>query len=397
MLAGAVPRDVVDTAVAVCGRGAKRAGGKLPPHVMVYFAMALALFADDDYEEVISRLVEPLTAWGCWDDEWEIPTSGGLTQARARLGYEPLAHLFGQVAVPVATELTRGAWLADRRLLAIDGFVWDAPDTPENVTAFGRSGSGVDQSAFAQVRVVTLSECGSHAVLGARLGGVVGPKSGEQTLARGLYPQLDEDMLLLADRGFYGFADWKLAADTGAALLWRVKSDVSLPLVAWCDDGSYLALVIDAKIRGAARERLLAAARAGEQVDEDRARLVRVIQYEVTGRDGDDELICLITTIVDPGEAGAAELAGAYQQRWEHETGNDQLKTHLRGPGRVLRSKSPDMVRQEIYGYLLTHHAISALVCRAATEADIDPDRVKFLRTVRLIRRRIADPAAFSP
>jgi len=312
------------------------------------------------------------------------------------LGSEPLAQVFGQVAVPVATELTRGAWLGEWRLVAIDGFVWDAPDTAENIAVFGHA-HGDKESAFAQVRVVTLSECGSHAVLGAQIGAVAGPKSGEQTLARNLYPELDSEMLLIADRGFYGFADWKLAADTGAALLWRVSGSVGLPLVDWCDDGSYTALLIDAKIRGTARDRLLAAAKAGRDWDEDKARLVRVIQYEVIGRSGDDEVICLITTIVDPVEAGAGALAQTYHERWEHETGNDQLKTHLRGPGRVLRSKSPDMVRQEIYGYLLTHYAISALICRAATEADIDPDRVKFLRTVRLIRRRIADPAVFSP
>jgi hypothetical protein len=120
-----------------------------------------------------------------------------------------------------------------------------------------------------------------------------------------------------------------------------------------------------------------------------------VIEYEVPDRDGDgkDELIALITTITDPRQAPAAVLAQAYHQRWEHETGNRQLKTYLRGPGRVLRSQSPDMVRQEIYGYLLAHYAVSALICKAATEADIDPDRVKFKRTVRLVRRRVADPA----
>ena len=123
-----------------------------------------------------------------------------------------------------------------------------------------------------------------------------------------------------------------------------------------------------------------------------------MIEYEVPDRGGDGtgELIALITTITDPREAPAIALAEAYHQRWEHETGNDQLKTHLRGPGKVLRSKSPDMVRQEIYGYLLTHWAISGLICQAATEADIDPDRVKFTRTVRVIRRAIA-PAAFPP
>src|SRR5436190_217153 len=100
--------------------------------------------------------------------------------------------------------------------------------------------------------------------------------------------------------------------------------------------------------------------------------------------------------ITDPRAAPAPLLAEAYHQRWEHETGNAQLKTCLRGPGRVLRSKSPDMIRQEIYGYLLTHHAISALICQAATEADIDPDRVKFTRTVRIVRRAIG-PADFPP
>ena len=164
-------------------------------------------------------------------------------------------------------------------------------------------------------------------------------------------------------------------------------------------DGSYRSVLVNPKIRGKARQQLIEAARAGEDLDEDQARHVRVIEYEVPDRDGDGngELICLITTITDRQRPRRPLLAEAYHQRWEHETGNDQLKTYLRGPGKVLRSKSPDMVRQEIYGYLLTHHAISALICQAATEADIDPDRVKFMRTVRIIRRRAADPAAFPP
>jgi hypothetical protein len=148
-------------------------------------------------------------------------------------------------------------------------------------------------------------------------------------------------------------------------------------------------------LRGKARNKLIAAARAGEHLDESQAMRVRVIEYEIPDRDGDGsaELIALITTITDPALASAQELARACSQRWEEETGNDQLKTCLRGPGAILRSKSPDMVRQEIYGYLLTHYAISALICRAATEAGTGPDRVKFLRTVRVIRRRAADPA----
>lgn len=394
-----VPRDLVDEAIAVTGKQAQRSDGKLPPHVMIYFVMAMALFADDDYEEIAARLTDTLTQWECWDDDWSVPTSGGITQARQRLGSQPLQELFGQVAVPVAEQLTRGAWLGSWRLMAIDGFEWDAPDTPANTAEFGHSGSGEDTSAFPKVRVVTVSECASHAVVAAEMGGVVGKGRGEQSLARRLYPRLEPDWLLIADRNFYNWEDWCAAADTGAQLLWRVKADLRLPVLGFEPDGSYRSVLINPTVRGKARQALIDAAKAGRELDPDRARLVRVVEYTVPDRagDGKDELICLITTIDDPRVAPAGPLADAYHERWEHETGNKQLKTYLRGPGRVLRSRSPDLVRQEIYGYLLTHYAISALICRAATEVDVDPDRVKFTRTVRLVRRRVGDSAAFSP
>ena len=400
VLAASVRRDAVDDAVAAAGKQARRRDGKLPPHVMVYFAMAMALFADDDYEEVAARLAGTLAGWGCWDAAWSVPTSGGITQARQRLGYEPLRELFGLVAVPMAELLTRGAFLAGRRLMAIDGFEWDAPDTPQNAAAFGYSGKSAgdaDRAAFPKVRVVTVSECGSRAVVDAEIGGVAGKGAGEQALARKLCRRLEEDWLLIADRNFYNWADWCAAADTGAALLWRVKSDLRLPLLEPLPDGSYLSVLVASKITGKARDRLIEAAQAGQELDPARARRVRVIEYEVPDRDGGGkgELIALITTVTAMTDAPATALAEAYHQRWEHETGNDQLKTHLRGPGRVLRSKSPDMVRQEIYGYLLAHWAISGLICQAATEADIDPDRVKFTRTVRVVRRAISP--AFPP
>jgi hypothetical protein len=402
VLAASVPRDAVDDAIAAAGRQAKRSDGKLPPHVMVYLVMALALFADDDYEEVAARLTETLTSWGCWDDSWSVPGSGGITQARQRLGYEPMRELFAEVAAPVAEELTAGAFLGPWRLMAIDGFEWDAPDTRENAAAFGFAGAGADEQdrpAYPKARVVSISECASHVVADVAMGGVAGKGTGEQSLARTLYPRLEEDWLLIADRNFFNWADWCVAADSGAALLWRVKADLTLPVLELLPDGSYSSVLVNPKIRGKARQALIGAARAGEDLEEDQARYVRVIEYEVPDRDGDGkgEVIALVTTITEMTAAPAPLLAEAYHQRWEHETGNAQLKTHLRGPGRVLRSKSPDMVRQEIYGYLLTHYAISALICRAATEAGIDPDRVKFKRTVRIVRRRAADPAAFPP
>jgi hypothetical protein len=402
VLASSVPRDAVDDAIAAAGKQAKRSDGKLPPHVVVYLVMALALFADDDYEEAAERVTETLTGWGCWDDSWSVPTSGGITQARKRLGYEPLRELFSEVAVPVADELTRGAFVGGWRLMSIDGFEWDVPETKENAAAFGFSGGGADggdRPAFPKARVVTVGECASHGVVDVEIGGVAGKGAGEQALARKLYRRLEEDWLLIADRNFYGWADWCTASDSGAQLLWRVKADLTLPVLELLPDGSYSSVLVNPKIRGKTRQALIAAARAREQLDEGQARYVRVVEYEVPDRDGDGkgEVIALVTTITEMTAAPAPLLAHAYHQRWEHETGNKQLKTYLRGPGRVLRSKSPDTVRQEIYGYLLTHYAISALICRAATEATIDPDRVKFKRTVRIVRRRAADPAVFPP
>jgi hypothetical protein len=313
-----------------------------------------------------------------------------------------MKELFAGVAVPVAGELTQGAFLGPWRLMAIDGFEWDAPDTPENAAAFGFAGAGADDAdrpAYPKVRVVTISECASHAVADAAMGAVAGKGAGEQTLARELYRRLEDDWLLIADRNFFTWADWCTAADSGAQLLWRVKADLTLPVLGLLPDGSYSSVLVSAGIRGKARQALLQAARTGADLDKDQARYVRVVEYEVPDRDGDGkgEVIALVTTITEMTAGPAPLLAQAYHQRWEHETGNAQLKTYLRGPGRVLRSRSPDMVRQEIYGYLLTHYAISALICRAATEAGIDPDRVKFKRTVRIVRRRAAGPAAFPP
>ena len=400
VLASSVPRDVVDEAVAAAGKGARRAGGKLPPHVMVYFVMALALFADEDYEEVAARLAETLRGWGCWEKDWEVPTSGGICQARKRLGPEPLEELFGRVAVPVADLDTAGAFVGPWRLMSVDGMEWDVPDTAPNRAAFGSRAGPAGPAPFPKIRVVSISECGSHAAVAAALGPAAGGKgSGEQALARKLYPGLEQGWLVLADRNFYSFTDWCTAAGTGAALLWRVKSSLSLPVLELLPDGSWRSVLASPRIdpRSRARAALLAAAGRGEDLDEDQARYVRAIEYQIPDRDGNgkDERIILVTTITDFRAAPAAELARAYHQRWEHEGGNAQLKTYLRGPGRVLRSQSPAMAGQEIWGYLLTHYAISALTCAAATAAGIDPDRVKFKRTVRIIRRAIGP--AFPP
>jgi hypothetical protein len=398
VLASWVSRDAVEEAVEETGKSAKRKGGKLPPQVVVYFVMALALFADEDYEEVWTRLTETLAGWG-WDRSQAEVTTGGITQARQRLGHEPVKETFAQVARPVATLETEGAFLGPWRKMSIDGLEWDVPDTKANAAEFGYPGSGKDGSpaAFPKARAVTISECASHAPVLAAIGPCTSKGSGEQSLARTLYPRLEEDWLLIADRNFYNWQDWCTAADTGAALLWRVKSDLTLVPLEFFRDGSYHSVMVNPKVKGQARRKLIDAARAGEDLDPDRARHVRVVEYEVPDRDGDgkDEIIALITTITEFRDAPAPLLAAAYHERWEHETGNKQVKTFLRGPGRILRSQSADMVKQEIWGYLLTHYAVTALICTAATNAGIDPDRVKFKRAIRIIRR--ADDPAFSP
>jgi hypothetical protein len=397
VLASWVPRDAVDDAVEVTGKAARRKGGKLPPQVMVYFVMALALFADEDYEEVWARLTETLADWGGWGGDQALVTTGGISQARQRLGHEPVKETFAQVAEPVATLDTPGAFLGTWRKMSIDGLEWDVPDTEANAAAFGYPGTAEagGRAAFPKARAVTIGECASHAPVLAAIGPCTSKGSGEQSLARELYPRLDEDWLLIAGRNFYNWQDWCTAAGTGAALLWRVKSDLILEPLEFLSDGSYRSVLVNPKVKGAARQKVIDAARAGEDLDPQKARYVRVVEYEVPDRAdaGKGELIALITTILDLREATAAALAAAYHERWEHETGNAQLKTYLRGPGKVLRSQSPDMVRQEIWGYLLTHYAISALICTAATAAGIDPDRVKFKRAVRIIRRRVTDPA----
>src|SRR5215468_1151130 len=252
VLAFWVPRDAVDDAVAGSGRGARRARGKLPPHVMVYFVMALALFADDDYEEVAARLTETLRSWDCWDAGWETPTSGGITQARQRLGPEPMAGVFAQVAGPVADLDTIGAFFGTWRLMSVDGMEWDVPDTAANREAFGSRGGSEGPGAYPKVRLVTVSECASHAAVLAVTGPAAGGKGGgEQSLARQLLPRLEPDWLLLADRNFYCFKDWCTAADTGAALLWRVKSGIRLPVLELLADGSCRSVLAGRRSRGA--------------------------------------------------------------------------------------------------------------------------------------------------
>jgi len=416
VLVTAVPRDAVDAAVAGCGVGAKRSDGKLPAHVTAYLTMAMCLFPEDDYAEVATKVTGSLSRWGCWDAGWSAPTSSGITQSRKRLGPKVLSEVFEQVAAPVADRGTRGAWLRDWRLVAIDGFEVDLPDTEGNVAEFGYAGSGDNRSAFPKARVVALAECGTHAFLAAEVDAF---SVGEKTLANRLYGRLHADELLVADRNFYSFDAWDLASRSGAGLAWRAPTQLSLPVVRVLPDGTYLSVLINPKIRGARHRKAImttareVAERVGQshdssgdpaeldlpELDPTEAHLVRVVEYDVPDRvgNGSGELIVVLSNICDPARARADELAGAYDERWEEETGNDQLKTHLRGPGKVLRSRLPELVHQEIWAWLLVHYALSTLAARAAQAADLDPDRISFTRALRITRRTATGTAGFSP
>jgi hypothetical protein len=396
VLVAAVGRDVVDAAVAAHGVGAKRNDGKLPAHVTAYLTMALSLFPDDDYEEVATKVTGSLSAWGCWDAAWSVPTASGISQARKRLGRNVMPEIFEGVAEPVATTFTRGAWLRDWRVLAIDGFDVDLPDTAANAAEFGYAGNDQHRSGFCKARVVALAECGTHAFLAAEVDSWA---VGEKDLAARLYPRLRTGELLTADRGFYSFTAWAAAGATGAALVWRAPSQLRLPVVRVLADGSYLSVLVDPAFRGPRRDRIITAATDGLDLHPDQAHLVRVVEYDVPDRSGSGsgELIVLLSTITDPADARADELAAVYHQRWEEETAFDQVKTHLRGPGQVLRSRLPDLVHQEIWAWLIVHHALAALICRAAEAADIDPDRIGFTRVLRLARRTATGTAGFPP
>ena len=393
MLAARFHRDLLEEVINRTGCREQRKR-RLPAHVMIRYVIAMGLFFDESYEEVMRRLVGSLRTMGSWADNWQVPTASAITQARQRLGPTPLRELFNRAAVPLAGGGTKGAWLARRRLMAIDGTSFDVADTPENVEFFGRTGSGAKASAFPKLQVAALAECASHAVVGAVFGSC---REGERTLAAGLLAGVEPDMLVLADSGFYSWELWHRFADTGADLAWRVGASVSLGLVRWLPDGSYLALIYKPGLSSAKRQALRDAAKAGGEVDEHLARVVRVVEYEVPDRNPTGDLIVVITTILDPNDVAAIDLASAYQQRWEEESALDEIKTDLRGKGEVLRSKTPELVEQQMWGLLLAHYAIRALLVDAADEAGYDPDRLSFIRGLRLVRRQVTDQAAISP
>jgi len=351
----------------------------LPAHVVVYYVIALALYMRSSYREVLRCLLEGVQ-W-LLDPSATVKVAGksGISQARSRLGTEPLKKLYETVVAPIAEKRTQGAWYRQWRLVSLDGSTLDVADTAENDRAFGRPGASRGASAYPKIRFVGLLENGTHVLWATQVDRYA---TDEITLAQAVVPALKKGMLCLADRFFPGYELWQKAAQTGAELLWRVRQNARLEVDQRFADGSYRSRIY--RSTSARRNRR-------------NPMKVRVIEYRLKDVPGAEPIYRLITTILDPGLAPAKELAALYHERWEIETTLDELKTHLRGAQIVLRSKTPELVRQEFYGLLMAHFAIRGLMHEAALQADEDPDNLSFLHTVRVVQRRMARAIATPP
>lgn len=352
---------------------------ELPAHVVVYYVIALALFMRSSYREVLRVLLEGIQWLRDPSTNLKVASKSGISQARTRLSWEPLEQLHDQLVRPIAVRSTRGAWYRDWRLVSLDGSTLDVADEKANAEAFGRPGASRGNSAYPQIRFVSLVENGTHVLFGNKLDAY---QTGEITLAKAVLRGLRKGMLCLADRQFFGFALWQQAQATGAELLWRVKKNMRLDCEERLADGSYLSRIYPSE-----RDRR----------HKTNGIVVRVIDYQLDGVAGAEPIYRLVTTILDHEKAPARELAAVYHERWEIETALDELKTHLRGSKIVLRSKTPDLVRQEFYGFLMAHFAIRGLMHEAALKGNQDPDRLSFLHAVRVVRRKLPIYSAIPP
>ena len=351
----------------------------LPAQVVVYYVIALALYMQSSYREVLRCLLEGVQWLRDPSAGVRVAGKSGISQARTRLSWEPMRQLHDDLVKPIAVPGTRGAWYRIWRLASVDGSTFDVADEKANEDAFSRPGASRGASAYPQIRFVSLVENGTHVLFGSQMDGY---KTGEITLAKAVLPSLKKGMLCLADRNFFGFELWQLARGTGADLLWRMKKNMRMAPEKPLPDGSYLSHVYPSERDWRRKTNGVA---------------LRVIDYRLEGIQGAEPIYRLATTILDPGKAPAQELAALYHQRWEIETAFDELKTHLRGAKIVLRSKTPDLVRQEFYGLMMAHFAIRGLMHEAALKADEDPDQLSFLHAVRVVRRKLNLYAAIPP
>ncbi len=378
VLAGVCPRALIDEVLAQTGKASQRER-LLPAPAVVYYVMALALWREAPLEEVLRVVCEGLQWLGGGECGALQASKSAISQARTRLGPQVMKQLADRVLQPMAGPQAPGAWYRAWRLMALDGSCMDVADEAANAQFFGYPAASRGQSAFPQARVLGLVECGTHAVVAAS----IAPYGhSEVAMAAQLLPaKLTGDMLVMADRNFYSFKLWQAACASGAKLLWRVKSNLGLPVQQELADGSYLSTVFDSEDR---------ARRHGQRV--------RVIDYTLKDSATPvQDSYRLVTNILEPEVAPALELAALYHERWEIESVFDEFKTHMRSTSTVLRSKTPGLVEQELWGLLLAHYAVRQLMEQAAWQQGLDPDRLSFVHALRVIKRKMPQAAALPP
>ena len=378
LLARVYPAEVIESVLNAHGVNSQRQRS-LPALATVYYCMALSLYPDVAYEEVYAVVAQGL-GWMRGQSSSPGIAKSSVSAARRKIGHAPLKELHRALCAPLADRKRHPeAFYAGLRLVAIDGSNFEVADEADNAATFGYPGSRTGHAAYPQAQCAVLIECASHAILGANLGAY---RTAEWTICEPLIAQMNNTMLCLADRGFNGYAHWKTAAATGAELLWRCAANRQLPVVKMLADGTYLSAIYpDQKSRRS---------RHGEI-------MLRVIEYSLPDASGKLARYRLLTTLLDPKIAPAMELAVLYHERWEVESVFDELKIHLRKSRRVLRSKTPDGVRQEFYGWVLAHYAVCWLMQRAGDEHNIARRKLSFTGHVNLMGRAQPRSGAFPP
>jgi hypothetical protein len=373
----ALPDRALDDAIVAAGAQEQRRR-LLPARLVVALVIAMGLWARDGLRDVLANLVDGLRERdpAPWRD-WHPPAKSALTQARQRLGPRPLFLLFRRLAGPAAPPGLPGAFLFGLRLMAVDGSTLDLPDTPANARAFGRptTDRGEKVGAFPQLRLVWLVEAGTHVLCDL----ILRPyRAGEAPAARRLLRSVGAGMLVMWDRGLHSYEMLQGARARRAEFLGRVGKAIVLAPDELLRDGSFLAYVYPSPKH---RRR-----RAG-------GILVRVVEYAIDdpARPGRAERYRLITSLLDPTEYPAATLAAEYHQRWEGEGTAAEVKVHQadRRPAPHVRSRRPREVVQEVYGLALAHLAIRLTMVEAAARAHLDPDRLSFTGTLRILRRAV--------
>ena len=380
LLARICTPDEVDLVLKATGRQSKRQRD-LPAHAVAYYVMALSLYRGVNYQEVLRVVTEGMQMLGDNAIRRDVGKSG-ISAARTRLGWQVMSHLAGRVLTPLADARTKGAFFGRYRVVSLDGSTLDVADETANVNAFGYPGTQQGRTGYPQLRFTALLENGTHVMFGLACGGY---KDSEMSLAHQSVSHLKPGMLCLADRGLAGFPLWQAAQATGAQLLWRVARNRKLPVLKRLADGSYLSMIAPAP----ATQKKMAGSTAPIQV--------RVIDYQLPGVPDAEPIYRVITTLLDDKEASASDLAKLFHERWVIETTLAELKTTLKGADIVLRSKTPDLVRQEFYGLVLAHYAIRKLMWEAALSRDEPPERLSFKQAVNTVRRKLPAYGAIPP